>query len=264
MNIPRALTIAGSDSGGGAGIQADLKTFTAMRVYGLSVITALTAQNTVEVSSIHELPDSFIGAQFDSVLGDIGCDSAKTGMLSSSTVIECVADKLVEYGVSNIVVDPVMISKGGSRLLREDATRTLIERLIPLSLVITPNRHEAEALSGMTIKNENDMKKAAVKLIEFGSRNVIVKGGHIEESEYAVDILFDGSTFHEFRGTRIRTKNTHGTGCTYSSAICAGLARGKSLTDSIQEAKDFTTNAIKNSLNVGSGSGPLMHYWDIK
>lgn len=263
MNIPRALTIAGSDSGGGAGIQADIKTFTALRVYGLSVITSLTAQNTVSVDSIHDLPVDFVADQLDAVLQDIGCDAVKIGMLSNSDIIECVADKLSAYNVENIVLDPVMISKGGSRLLREDAVYTLIQKLIPLSLVITPNMQEAEALTGISVSCMDDMKKTAEKLHGLGCSNVLVKGGHLEDGDYSVDILYDGNEFHEFSERRITTKNTHGTGCTYSSSICAGLAKGHSLIDSVKDAKSYTTKAIANSLDLGKGHGPLMHYWNI-
>lgn len=262
MKIPLALTVAGSDSGGGAGIQADLKTFTALGVYGLSVLTSLTAQNTTGVQSIFDLPVKFIESQFDSVLTDIGCDAVKIGMLSDEEIIRSVTSKLSEYKVTNIVLDPVMVSKGGSRLLKEGAVSTLVESLIPLSLVITPNLREAEVLSGFPVSSRDDMKRAAEKIKSFGCRNVIVTGGHLE-GDTVVDILFDGSRFIEFSEVRINTKNTHGTGCTYSSAICAGLAKGYVLADSVKYAKHYTTNAIKHSLDIGKGHGPLMHYWDI-
>lgn len=260
MSIPRALTIAGSDSGGGAGIQADLKTFTALNVYGLSVITSLTAQNTVEVTSVHDLPTDFIGAQFDAVLSDIGCDASKIGMLSNRNIIKCVVLKIKEYNLQNVVLDPVMVSKGGSRLLREDAVSTLIDELIPLSRVVTPNSQEAEVLSGLPVKNLDEMMRAAEKIIKFGCGNVIIKGGHLQDEDSSVDVLYNGKEFLEFRERWVNTKNTHGTGCTYSSAICAGLAKGKELSEAVKEAKTYTTHAIRNSLNLGSGHGPLKHY----
>lgn len=263
MNVARALTIAGSDSGGGAGIQADLKTFTSLKVYGLSVITSLTAQNTREVISIHELPVRFIGEQFDASVGDIGCDAVKIGMLSNGEIIRCVADKIREYELENVVLDPVMISKGGSRLLRKDAVEVLINELLPLSLVVTPNIAEAEVLSGISIRSLSDMKEAARKISLLGCRNVIIKGGHITWGTEALDILFDGKEFKQLSNVRINTQNTHGTGCTFSSAICAGLAKGYGLYESTAQAKDYTTNAIKNALPLGRGYGPLMHYWNI-
>jgi len=263
MIIPRALAIAGSDSGGGAGIQADIKTFTAFKVYGLSVITSVTAQNTVGVKSIYDLPVEIIEDQIDAVMEDIGCDAVKIGMLSNSEIIACVSRKLEHFSIKKAVLDTVMVSKSGSRLLREDAVSALVDRLVPISYVVTPNIEEAEILANMKIDNTDDMRKAAEKILGFGCGNVIIKGGHLVDKKNAVDILYDGAEFYEFNHKRIETKNTHGTGCTFSSAICAGLALGENLYDSVKHAKAFTTNAIKYSLDLGRGYGPLMHYWNI-
>ncbi|MDD5475607.1 MAG: bifunctional hydroxymethylpyrimidine kinase/phosphomethylpyrimidine kinase, partial [Syntrophales bacterium] len=209
--MARILTIAGSDSGGGAGIQADLKTITALGGFGMSVITALTAQNTLGVQGIHEVPMEFVEMQFDSVASDIGVDAAKTGMLAGAEVVNLVARKVVEYSITNLVVDPVMIAKGGARLIHDEAKGALMEALIPLARVVTPNIPEAEVLSGITIRNVDDMKKAATAIGRLGARSVLVKGGHMEGP--ALDVLYDGGKVHEFSAERIDTKNTHGTGC---------------------------------------------------
>lgn len=254
--IPRALTVAGSDSGGGAGVQADLKTFTALGVYGLSVLTSVTAQNTLEVSAIHDLPEQLVGLQFDAVMSDIGCDAAKLGMLSNEKIVETVAEKIDQYAIEKLVVDPVMRSKGGTALLR-NSTELLKKEILPRALVVTPNIPEAEVLSSVSISNVSDMKTAAEKILSLGARSVVVKGGHLAKDHPAVDIFFDGKTFEELVSERIETKNTHGTGCTFSAAICASLAKGMSLSVSLENSKAFITEAIKNSLEIGKGHGPL-------
>jgi hydroxymethylpyrimidine kinase/phosphomethylpyrimidine kinase len=257
MNLKKVLTIAGSDSGGGAGIQADIKTITALGGFGMSVITALTAQNTLGVQGIHEVPIDFVEKQFDSVASDIGIDAAKTGMLSSSDIMRSVAKKIREYGVEKLVVDPVMVAKGGAMLIREEAKKTLIEELLPLSFVVTPNVPEAEELAGIKISSVEGMKKAAKIINQKGSANVFVKGGHM--SGEALDILYDGKEFHEFRSERIETTDTHGTGCTLSAAIATGLAQGMGVHDAVKRAKEYITTAIRFSLRIGGGHGPTNH-----
>ncbi len=260
MSIPRVLTVAGSDSGGGAGIQADLKTLNAIGVFGMSALTAITAQNTKGVFGIHELPPSFVQLQIKVVLEDIGADAIKTGMLSSREIIRAVAESLRASGVRWIVVDPVMRAKGGDPLLKPEAQEALINEILPLASVLTPNIPEAEALSGTRINDLDKMKEAAVKIKEMGPEYVLVKGGHLKGDE-AVDVLYDGHEFKYFRSPFIKTKNTHGTGCTYASAIAGFLAKGYRVEESIKNAKDFVTGAIKNSLPIGGGHGPLNHFW---
>jgi hydroxymethylpyrimidine/phosphomethylpyrimidine kinase len=262
-DIRRALTIAGSDSGGGAGIQADLKTFTAFGVFGMSVLTSITAQNTEGVLGIFDLPPEFVHLQLKAVLEDIGCDVVKTGMLSNSSIIEVVADDLKYYRIEKLVVDPVMRAKGGDPLLRPDAQEILIKRILPLSTVVTPNLPEAEVLSGISISSREDMMEAARRIKDLGPGYVLIKGGHLSDEE-ALDILFDGRDFHEFSRERIKTPNTHGTGCTYASAIAAGLALGWDMIKAIERAKTYVTGAIKNSLPLGKGHGPVNHFWNLK
>lgn len=257
MTIKRVLTIAGSDSGGGAGIQADLKTITVLGGFGMSVITALTAQNTLGVHGIHEVPVDFIEKQFDAVASDIGVDAAKTGMLSSSEIMRTVAEKVTEYRIKKLVIDPVMVAKGGGMLIKQEAKKTLIEELLPLAFVITPNVPEAEELTGMEIITVEDMKKAAQTIHRMGAQNVFLKGGHM--SGDALDILYDGKNIHEFTSERFDTKNTHGTGCTTSAAIATGLAQGMNVFEAVRRAKDYITTAIKYSLPIGSGHGPTNH-----
>lgn len=254
----KALTIAGSDSGGGAGIQADLKTFAALGVYGMSALTAITAQNTVGVQGVHELPAGFVGLQIDSVVSDIGVDAAKTGMLANAEIIAVVAAKVKEHDLPNLVVDPVMVAKSGDPLLREDARDALIGQLLPLAVVVTPNLHEARALTDMAIENVEDMKKAAGAIYELGAKHVVVKGGHLPGE--SVDVLFDGQEFILFRSPRIETRNTHGTGCTFASAIAAGLAKGRNVVEAVGEAKEFITMALRHSLDIGHGHGPTHHF----
>jgi hydroxymethylpyrimidine/phosphomethylpyrimidine kinase len=252
-----ALTIAGSDSGGGAGIQADLKTFCAFGVYGMSVLTSITAQNTQGVLGIHDLPAKFVALQLEAVLTDIGADAAKTGMLSNAEIIEVVSEKVQEHRLTNLVVDPVMVAKSGHPLLREDAREALMTSLLPLATVVSPNLPEAQVLSGRRIATIEEMRKAAERISALGPRYVLIKGGHL--SGEALDILYDGQTFAEFRSRRIDTRHTHGTGCTLSAAIAAGLAKGRSVADSVATAKEYITRAIESGLSLGSGHGPVNH-----
>jgi hydroxymethylpyrimidine/phosphomethylpyrimidine kinase len=252
--MKRVLTIAGSDSGGGAGIQADLKAITLLGGYGMSALTALTAQNTVGVQAIHEVPSGFVEAQIDSVLSDIGADAIKTGMLANAQIIEAVARKIRQYGVKKVVVDPVMVAKSGDALLRKDAREVLIKKLIPLSLVVTPNLPEASVLAGFKVATIEEMKKAARRIFELGAKHVVVKGGHLKGS--AIDLLYDGKRYVEIEGKRVVTQNTHGTGCTFSSAIATLLARGESVQSAVRKAKTFITMAIQSGLSMGKGVGP--------
>ena len=252
-----ALTIAGSDSGGGAGIQADLKTFSAFGVYGMSVLTAITAQNTRGVLGIHDLPAQFVALQLEAVLTDLGADAIKTGMLSNAEIIHAVSVKIQEHRLENLVVDPVMVAKSGDSLLHEDARSALKQLLIPLATVVTPNLPEAEALSGQEISSPAQMRKAAKVISSMGCRYVLIKGGHL--SGDPLDILYDGRTFLEFPAQRIKTRNTHGTGCTFSAAIAAGLALGRSMPNSVAVAKKYISRAIQHGLPLGSGYGPVNH-----
>lgn len=257
--VRKALTIAGSDSGGGAGIQADLKTFAALGVYGSSVITAITAQNTLGVTAVHEVPTEVIAAQLDAVLGDIGADAAKTGMLSSAPIIATVAAAVRRHGLDRLVVDPVMVAKSGDRLLREDAVAALRAELLPLALIVTPNIPEAETLAGMTIATAEDRREAARRIAAYGPRAVVIKGGHIEGDP--IDLLYDGRSFVEIgSGPRIDTPNTHGTGCTFASAIAAELARGEDVEDAVRAAKAYLTEALRASYAIGGGHSPVNHF----
>jgi hydroxymethylpyrimidine/phosphomethylpyrimidine kinase len=260
MTVAKALTIAGSDSGGGAGIQADLKTFSAFRVFGTSVLTAITAQNSVGVHGVHELPPAFVRAQLDAVLSDIGADAVKIGMLSSAPIVDAVADGLGAHPHGPVVVDPVMIAKSGDPLLRLDAREALAKRMLPLALVVTPNLHEASALAGLPVTCEPEMEEAARRIYALGPRSVLVKGGHLKDS--ATDILWDGSRFTRFSGERVDSTATHGTGCTFSSAIAAGLALGRALEDAIRAAKAYVTAAIRGGFQAGRGVGALRHFVD--
>ena len=259
-----ALTIAGSDSGGGAGIQADIKAMQANGVFAASVIAAVTAQNTVAVTDAFDLPLPIIEAQIDAVFDDISISATKTGMLSSSEIIDLVARKVEERDARPFVVDPVMISKSGFRLLRDDAVDTLKRRLLPLATVVTPNAHEAQHLTGLEIRSISDAKEAARAIHEMGPGSVLVKGGHIEQEGEAVDILFDGRQTYTFSAPRIKTKHTHGTGCTYASAIAANLARGFTLRESIARAKRYVTDAIRHGFAIGQGHGPTHHFYFLK
>jgi hydroxymethylpyrimidine/phosphomethylpyrimidine kinase len=255
MKMPVALTIAGSDSGGGAGIQADLKTFAALGVYGTSAITAVTAQNTVAVTDIFELSPALINAQIAAVLEDIGVDAAKTGMLSSSDIIDAVATAIKRHGIRNLVVDPVMVAKGGARLLRDDAVEALRTLLLPLAAIITPNLPETEVLLGRPIRTLDERREAARDLVALGWRAVVVKGGH--DGEDVTDVYWDGIQLVELKAERIATDNTHGSGCVFSAAITAALAKGRGPLDAVREAKEFITGAIERSLELGHGHGPV-------
>ncbi len=264
-SIPNALTIAGSDSGGGAGIQADLKAFSANGVYGASVLTALTAQNTKGVTAIHDIPPDFIMAQLDAVFSDIRIDAVKIGMLSQVPVIETIAAALKKYNAKNIVFDPVMVATSGDLLLAADAVEAVKSILVPMANVITPNLHEAAKLSNMPYaQNDDAMREQAKVLAATGANSVLIKGGHGESDECS-DLLFDGTNTNWFRSKRVETKNTHGTGCSLSSAIAANLALGDDLVIAVQNAKTWLTGAIasSNQLEVGQGSGPVHHFHNI-
>ncbi|WP_416236584.1 bifunctional hydroxymethylpyrimidine kinase/phosphomethylpyrimidine kinase [Thermomicrobium sp. 4228-Ro] len=257
--IPKALTIAGSDSGAGAGIQADLKTFSALGVYGSTVITAITAQNTLGVTAVHEIPTDIVAAQLDAVMEDIGADAAKTGMLSSAAIIETVADGVRRHRIERLVVDPVMVAKSGDRLLREDAVTALRETLLPLAFIVTPNAPEAEVLCGRPVRNEDEMREAARIIHSFGPRYVVVKGGHVEGGQ-VIDLLFDGTHFERFALPRVATPHTHGTGCTFSAAIAAFLARGFDVSTAVWEAKRYLHRALEAAFAIGRGRSPVHHF----
>ena len=261
MRLPVVLTIAGSDSGGGAGIQADLKTFAALGVHGASAITAVTAQNTLGVSDYVELPLPIIRAQIDDVVSDLRPAAAKTGMLSSPEIIQLVASATEDHGLHRLVVDPVMVAKGGHKLLRDEAVGALRDRLIPLAAVITPNLPEAEVLLDREIRSRDEMERAVRELLSLGCRAVVLKGGHAEETETADDALFDGKELAWLVGPRVPTRNTHGSGCAFSAAITAGLAKGASIQQATGEAKRFITGAIREALEVGGGHGPVNPMW---
>ena len=261
MKQHTALTIAGSDCSGGAGIQADLKTMTMNGVYAMSAITALTAQNTTGVRAILESSPEFLQEQIDAVFEDIVPDAVKIGMVSSSELIRVIGERLRHYRAANIVVDPVMVATSGSSLLRTDAVETLTKELLPIAALATPNVPEAEILSGISIGNEDEMRAAAEKIGNRYGCPVLVKGGH--RINDANDLLFAEGTFKWFRGERIDNPNTHGTGCTLSSAIAANLAKGFSLSESIRRAKDYLSGALAARLDLGSGSGPMMHNFSL-
>ncbi len=257
MTVAKALTIAGSDSGGGAGIQADLKTFMALDVYGTSVLTAVTAQNTLGVQAVVELSPEFVAQQFDSVLSDIGAHAAKTGMLSSVPLVRMVSQKIQEHRLRQLVVDPVMVAKGGHPLLREEARRVLAETLLPLALVVTPNLHEAGLLAGMEVNDRTSMEEAARRIKALGPACVVVKGGHLEQE--ACDLLFDGRSFRAYVSPKLDTVCTHGAGCTFSAAITASLAKGQDVAEAVATAKTFVTQAMTAGFLIGQGHAPLHH-----
>lgn len=259
--LKTVLTIAGSDSSGGAGIQADLKTFSALGTFGMSVITAITAQNTCGVTAVRELDNEIIRAQLDAVYQDIHVDAVKIGMLSSSAIIHEVAEGLTRHSVKNIVLDTVMISKSGSHLLKKEAVATLVKELIPKAKVVTPNLHEATALVGFTVNDKKTMEKAAGVIKEMGAEYVIIKGGHLVGD--ACDVLYDGNRIELFSNERINTIHTHGTGCTYSSAIAVGLAKGLRVEDAVAMAKDYITVAITHGYKLGKGVGPTHHFYEL-
>ncbi len=257
--MKRALTIAGSDSGGGAGIQADLKTFGALGVFGTSAITAVTAQNTVRVTRIQEIEPQVVAAQIDAVAEDIGVDAAKTGMLASRAIVHAVAAALKRNTIPNLVVDPVMISKTGARLLEDDAVATLKSEILPLAEIVAPNIPEAEVLSGHKITDAETMRDAARRILELGSARVVIKGGH-SDSPNVVDLYYDGRSFEELKAERVQTRSTHGTGCTFSAAIAAYLAHGLPPLDAVARAKEFLTAALQAAPGIGKGIGPINHF----
>ncbi|OJH19279.1 bifunctional hydroxymethylpyrimidine kinase/phosphomethylpyrimidine kinase [Bacillus obstructivus] len=256
-----ALTIAGSDSGGGAGVQADLKAFSALGVYGMSVITAVTAQNTVEVRSVQMLDISIIRDQIAAIFEDLPVNAVKIGMLGSAEIVNTVAEELNKYKPKEIILDPVMVSKGGHHLLLTDAIQSLKEKLLPVVTLVTPNIPEAECLTNTKIENIEDMYQACRNLKELGAKSVLLKGGHLEGDPN--DLFFDGMQFTWLKGKRIHTKNVHGTGCTLSSAITAYIAKGYSLQEAVKAGKSYITKAIQYSINIGSGHGPTHHFFDI-
>jgi hydroxymethylpyrimidine/phosphomethylpyrimidine kinase len=261
MMLPRVLTIAGSDSGGGAGIQADLKTFQELGAYGMSVITALTAQDTLGVHGIHEVPPEFVTAQLDVVAGDIGVDAAKTGMLASAGIIRAVAEGVRRHGISRFIVDPVCASKHGDPLLRPDAVDALRTELFPFAEIVTPNLGEVKMLTGVQVDSVADMRRAAEAFKALGPRWVLVKGGHLPDNADAIDLLYDGETAVEITAERLETRDTHGTGDTLASAITVARARGLEVVEAARAGKEFVTGAIRHGLRLGKGIGPVDHGW---
>ncbi len=261
--MPSALTIAGSDSGGGAGIQADLKTFAAMGVFGTTAITAITAQNTLGVQDVLALPPELVAAQIDAVVSDIGADVVKTGMLANAEIVDVVVAKVAEHKLESLVVDPVMVSSSGDRLFEDDAVDAIRERLLPLATIITPNLREAEVLLGRKLASWEEIRAGVEELVAMGAGAAIIKGGHpIEGSERAAtDLLFDSEGLREYTTTRIESNNTHGTGCTFASAIAAALARGTNLRGSVAMAKAYVTKALQSAYPVGEGHGPVHHFF---
>lgn len=259
--MKKVLSIAGSDCSGGAGIQADLKTFSAHGVFGMSVIVSVVAENTSRVIDIQDVTPDMIQKQIDAVFEDIEVDAVKIGMLSTPYCMKAVAEKLRQYKPENIVIDPVMYAKNGCPLMNPNAVDTLIKVVIPCADVLTPNIPEAEKISGMTISSMEDMEAAAKRIYEMGCRNVIVKGGHAIGN--AVDVLYDGRQFYHYETYRINTKNTHGTGCTFSSAITSNLALGLPVPQAVEQAKQYVTTAIEHALSIGKGNGPTHHFYDL-
>ena len=254
------LAIAGSDPSGGAGIQADLKTYAALGVYGMAAITALTAQNTVGVTGVHVVPASFVHDQVRTVVEDIRPDAVKTGMLANAEIALRVAGAARQYGFRNLVVDPVMVAKSGDSLVTEDAVRAICAGLIPLATVVTPNLPEAAAIVGHPVESLDDMREAAGEIHALGAANVVVKGGHLP-GDLLTDILFDGDRFHEFSAPRVQTRNTHGTGCTFSSAIAAYLALDETVPEAVRKAKDYLAGALRHAYDTGRGHGSVNHMW---
>ena len=259
--MKNVLTIAGSDTCGGAGIQADLKTFSALGTYGMSVITAVTVQNTMGVFGCQDILPEIIEGQIDAIFTDIPVSAVKVGMVSQINTIKAIASKLSQYRPENVVIDPVMISKSGFDLLKPEAKEALIKHLIPLAYVLTPNLPEAEAITGMKIADLQSMEEGAKRIYDLGAKNVFIKGGHLEDD--ATDLLYDGKQVYRFPSKRIQTKNTHGTGCTISSAIAANLAKGMSVYEAVEEAKNYITEAIAHSFSIGKGVGPTNHFYAL-
>jgi hydroxymethylpyrimidine/phosphomethylpyrimidine kinase len=258
---PTALTIAGSDSGGGAGLQADLKTFVACRVHGMSAVTAVTVQNTLGVSGVYELPPQAVAEQIESVATDIGVDAAKTGMLASAAIMTAIADAVTRLRIAPLVVDPVAASQHGDPLFHSDALDTLREAVIPLATLLTPNLFEVRLLTGHEVRAPSDMADAARALHALGPQWVLVKGGHLAGD--AIDLLYDGRSFTEFPATRHETTHTHGSGDTLAAAITAALAKGQSVPDAVAFGKRFVTQAVRNSFPLGAGLGPVGHFWPV-
>jgi hydroxymethylpyrimidine/phosphomethylpyrimidine kinase len=259
VTIPVALSVAGSDSGGGAGIQADLRTFHAFGVHGTTAITAITAQNTLGVTAIHPVPPGIVRAQIDAVASDLSPAAVKTGMLATADLVETVAAALIELGLPNYVLDPVMVATSGARLLEPDAEDRVARLLLPLARVVTPNLDEASILVGAPVRAEEEMRAAAARLVEMGAAAALVKGGHLDADEL-VDILYDGEEWSEWRHPRVLTTSTHGTGCTLSAAITAGLARGLAPRHAIDDALGFLQRALRSAPGIGAGHGPVNHF----
>lgn len=263
QTVPVALTIAGSDSGGGAGIQADLRTFAFHLVHGTSAVTCITAQNTIGVTRVDGLPPESVLAQIDAVVSDIGVQAAKTGMLLNLEIIEAVADRLSRGDIPNLVVDPVMVSRTGAKLITESAIEAIQQHLLPQACLVTPNRYEAQILSGLDIVTLEDMKTAAQKILDLGSPSVLIKGGGMTDGLRGTDVFADGKTVTVLGGDAVETIHTHGTGCTLSAAIVANLALGTSLPITVQNGKTYVTRALEHSLAIGSGIGPVGHFYPL-
>ena len=262
MSISTALTIAGSDSGGGAGIQADLKAFEANGVFGMSAVTAITAQNTREVTAVHAVPAPVITAQIDAVASDLPVGAVKTGMLASAEIVECVAAGVERWSLAPLVVDPVMVTTSGDPLTNDAAVEALVARLFPLSALVTPNAHEAARLVGFDVRSLASARLAAREIVGMGATAVLIKGGHLDDEDDALDLLVTaGGDEHVFRETRIDTVHTHGTGCTYASAIAANLSRGFSLPEAVGRARAYVQQAIRHAPGLGHGHGPTRHFW---
>lgn len=262
-NVPVALTIAGSDSGGGAGIQADLRTFSFHCVHGTSAITCVTAQNTMGVTRVDGISPEAVAAQIEAITSDIRVDAAKTGMLLNREIIETVATQIEKLSLQKLVVDPVMVSRTGAQLIDDRAIASLQNKLIPRAIVVTPNRYEAQLLSGMEINTLEDMKSAAKIVQQLGATTVLVKGGGMAGKLRGIDVWFDGKSWETLETETVETNNTHGTGCTLSAAIAANLALGKDLLEAVREAKNYVTTALKYALNIGAGTGPVGHFFPL-
>lgn len=257
--IPVALTIAGSDSGGGAGIQADLKTFHAFGVFGTSAVTAITVQNTLGVSAVHAIPLDIVTGQIAAVVTDLHPAACKSGMLATRALVSTVAAAIDAHALTRYVLDPVMAATSGDRLLDEDAEDAVRRELVPLALLVTPNLDEASILTGFTVDDTASMERAAYALVNAGARAALIKGGHLRGTE-VIDVLYDGTELRIYRRPRLQTRNTHGTGCTLSAAVAAGLARGNALVSAVEHALDFVHRAMASAPNLGAGNGPLNHF----
>ncbi len=260
--IKRALTVAGADSGGGAGIEADLKTFTVLKVYGMTAITAVTAQNTIGIMGVMEVSPEMVYLQIKAVCEDIGVDAVKTGMLPNSEIVLVVSEALREFNIKNLIVDPIIISSSGYPLIKEDAVGMLINEIFPISLIVTPNIPEAERLTGININSVEDMEKAAMEIKEAGSKYVLIKGGHLGNGN-VTDVLYDGKEFVHLRGRYFKDKNVHGTGCTLSAAITAYIAKGESVVDAVRKARQYIEGAIEKSFKIGKGNASPNHIWAL-